>query len=152
MEDKEELLAFCGFYCGDCLGYTRVIAKAARTFMNVLEEYKFDRTAKSVFPEKLKGYDRFSEMLEFMTGLKCDKTCREREDNEVSCEVRKCCRSKGLYACYECDDFETCEKLKSLHGELHYVSSLKNLKAIKKVGLKAWITSGKRHCYWDESH
>ncbi len=150
MKESKDLLAYCGFYCGDCLGYTGVIADAARNFMMVLEKYKFDQTAKSVFPEKLKFYDKFCEILVFMTGLRCEKICREREDSGTSCEVRKCCREGGFYACYECSDFEICEKLRSLHEGLHYDSSVKNLKAIKEMGLEAWILRGKRYCYWGE--
>ena len=68
-KERKDLLAYCGFYCGDCLGYTGVIADAARDFMKVLEKYEFDRTAKCVFPEELEDYDTFYEALGFMTGL-----------------------------------------------------------------------------------
>ncbi|MFQ6064477.1 MAG: DUF3795 domain-containing protein [Candidatus Bathyarchaeia archaeon] len=151
MTESEELLAYCGFYCGDCLGYTGVIADAASGFMMVLEKHKFDRTAKCVFPKELKDYDKFCEMLGFMTGLRCEKICREREDSDTSCRVRECCRDRGFYACYKCDDFEICEKLKSLHNGLHYNSCVRNLKTIKKIGLEAWIIRGKRYCYWNEA-
>lgn len=105
----------------------------------------------SVYSLKLKDYDKFCEMLGFMTGLKCEKICREREDSSTSCKVRKCCRGRGFYACYECDDFENCEKLESLHKGLHYDSCMKNLKAIKEMGLEAWIIRGKRFCYWNDT-
>lgn len=150
MKERKELLAYCGSYCGDCLGYTGVIADAAGDFMMVLEKYKFDRTAKCVFPEELKNYDTFYEVLGFMTGLKCTQICRESEDSSTSCKVRNCCRERGFYACYECDDFEVCDKLMSFMGGLHADSCLKNLKAIKEMGLEAGIIKGKRHCYWDE--
>jgi len=150
MNERKDLLAYCGLYCGDCLGYTGVIADAAKNFMKVLEKYKFDQTAKCVFPEELKNYDTFCEMLVFMTNLKCPKICREREDSDAFCKVRKCCRDRGFHACYECDDFETCEKLKSTHEGLNYDSCVKNLKTIKEMGLEAWIISGKRFCYWNE--
>lgn len=151
MKERKDLLAYCGSFCGDCLGYTGVIADAARAFLRVLEEYQFERTAKGVFPEKLKDYDRFCEMLRFMTDLRCERICREREESGTSCKVRKCCRTRGFYACYECDDFESCDQLQALHGELHYDSCLKNLTAIKETGLEAWIARGKRHCYWHEA-
>lgn len=150
MRERKDLLAYCGFYCGSCLGYTGVIADSAANFKEVLETYKFDRTAKSVFPEELKDYDKFCEILEFMTGLKCGKICRERKDSETICEIRKCCTDRNFFACFECTDFETCEKLRSTHGGLHYDSSLKNLRAIKEMGLKNWLIRGKRYCYWNE--
>jgi hypothetical protein len=149
MKNRKELLAYCGFYCGDCLGHTGVIADATNDFKKVLDKYQFGRTAKSIFPDQLKDYDRFYEIVGFMTGLKCPTSCREWEDSNVACEVRNCCIDNGFYACYECDDFETCEKLKSLMDGLHYDASLKNLKAIREMGLKEWLAKGERHHYWD---
>jgi len=84
-----------------------------------------------------------------MTGLKCPMICREREDTNIACTVRKCCIGKGFYACYECEDFENCDKLQSLMDGLHYDASLKNLKAIKGLGLEEWKSRGKRNHYWD---
>ncbi len=149
MNDKKEQLAYCGFYCGDCLGFTGVIADAAKDFKITLDKFQFDQTAKCVFPDQLHNYDRFYEMIKFMTGLKCPMICRQRQDPDVTCEVRKCCIDKGFYACYECNDFETCDKLKSLMDGLHYESSSKNLKSIREMGLEGWLAKGKRHHYWD---
>jgi len=143
MKNNKKLLAYCGLYCGDCAGYSGEIANTAKKFKKVLEKYKFDRTAKSLFSKELKDYDKFCEMLGFITGLKCPQTCREREDSSTSCKIRKCCKDKGFYACYECDDFKTCNILKSLEG-LHQDSCVKNLEAIKKMGLETWIIKGKR--------
>ena len=39
MKARKDLLAYCGFYCGDCLGYTGVIADAADNLTQVLEKY-----------------------------------------------------------------------------------------------------------------
>jgi hypothetical protein len=117
----------------------------------VLDKYQFYRTARCVFPEELKDYDGFYEALTFMTGLRCKKICRESADTETSCIVRRCCRKKGLYACYKCDEFEECDKLRStLMEELHADSSMANLREIREMGLEAWITKGKRHRYWDD--
>jgi hypothetical protein len=149
MKKKTDLLAYCGFYCGDCLGHTGVIADAAEEFMNVLERYKFDRTVKCMFPDGLRDYSHFSEMLKFLIGLRCGRICREREDTGTSCVVRKCCREHGFYACYECGDLKVCEKLKSLNDGLHYDSCMKNFEAIKEMGLENWIIRRKRFHYWD---
>jgi hypothetical protein len=144
------LLAYCGLYCGDCLGYTGVIADAAKTFKETLDRYRFDLTAKSIFPEELKNYEAFYEALGFMTGLRCPRICREVGDAVTSCEVRRCCRGRGFYACFECDDLEACDKLRSAFGGLHADSCLKNLRAVREMGLENWVTKGRRHHYWDE--
>ncbi|MBU7027269.1 MAG: hypothetical protein HXS48_10035 [Theionarchaea archaeon] len=57
MNEREDLLAYCGFYCGDCLGYTGVIADTPMNFKKVLEKYRFDQTAKCLFPKELKEYE-----------------------------------------------------------------------------------------------
>ncbi len=146
---KRELLAYCGLYCGDCGGYTGAIADAASNLQKELKEYKFELTAKHLFSDALKDYDKFVEMLGFMTELKCDSMCRDKTDKSTSCQIRKCCRGKGYYACYECGDFEVCEKLESMK-DLHRDSCVKNLKAIKEMGLEQWVETGKR--YWFGSH
>lgn len=145
MKEKEKLLAYCGLYCGDCAGYTGEIADRAKELIKIIEKYKFELSAKNMFTKELKDYDKFFKKLKFISGLKCPKICRERIVGSTTCNIRKCCIDKGFYACYECDIFETCDKFKALE-ELHKDSCVKNLKAIKEMGLKNWITNGKR--YW----
>ncbi|MBN1694990.1 DUF3795 domain-containing protein [candidate division WOR-3 bacterium] len=147
---KKDLLAYCGVYCGDCLGHTGVIADAAGEFKKVLEKYEFEKSAKCIFPEQLKDYDKIFDKIVFMASLRCPMICRERTDDNIECEIRKCCKSKGFFACYECDDFKNCEKLKSGMEGLHYEAIIKNLKEIKSMGLEKWIKKGKVHHYWDK--
>ncbi len=142
---NKKLLAYCGLYCGDCAGYTGAIAEASDNLETVLKNYQFELTAKHLFSDALKDYDRFVEMLGFMANLKCASVCRERSDKSTSCRIRKCCKEKGYYGCYECDDFEVCEKLESMK-DLHRDSCVKNLRAIKEIGLEKWVEMGKR--YW----
>ena len=152
MRGRAELVAYCGIYCGDCLGYTGVIADAAETFAAVLDRHQFERTAAWIFPEQLGDYERFREMVGFMSGLRCSGICRKQEEEggPSSCEVKNCCIERGFYACYECHDFETCAKLRALHGDLHLESCLKNIRAIREKGLEAWLADGPRYCYWQE--
>jgi hypothetical protein len=146
---KKYLLAYCGIYCGDCLGYTGVIADAAEDFKCVLEKYEFEKSAKYILPDQLKDYDKIFDKIVFMASLRCPIVCRERTDDNVDCEIRKCCRSKGFFACYQCDNFKNCEKLKSMEG-IHYEAMIKNLKEIREMGLEEWIKRGKAHHYWDK--
>lgn len=86
-----------------------------------------------------------------MTELKCDKFCREKEDTKTSCKIRKCCRSKGFFACYECEIYEKCKILRSTNKkELYGDSYLKNFQAIKERGLEEWIEKGKRYWFADD--
>ncbi len=145
--DKRTLLAYCGFYCGDCLGYTGAIADAAERFQAVLRQYQFGKTAGAMFQEQLAEYDKLLEMVDFMAGLHCPAVCRLRTDH-TSCSARNCCIEKGYFACYECDGFETCERLRAVHVGIHEEACTLNLKTIREMGLDAWLESGERHCYW----
>jgi hypothetical protein len=150
-----ELLAYCGFYCGDCLGYTGVIADAAEAFKVVLDRYQFERTAECVFPQELAEYGKLLEMVGFMTELRCPGVCRRGDPNRPSsadlgsCKIKACCIEKGYYACYECDQFEACELHRAVHEGLHYDSCIKNMRAIREMGLEAWLAGGRRYCYWN---
>lgn len=143
MKPKEELLGYCGLYCGDCAGFSGEIAITSKRLKDLIFKYKFNRTAKELFNGKLREFDKFEKMLQLMTELKCPQICRERGTPEGSCEIKRCCREHGYFACYECEDFTGCEKLKSLEP-LHGDSCIKNLVAIKKLGINKWITQEKR--------
>jgi hypothetical protein len=149
---KAELVAYCGIYCGDCLGYTGVIADAAEGFAEVLDRHQFERTAAGVFPEELEDYGRFREILAFVGDLRCSGICRqgEQDGGPAGCAVKNCCIDKGFYACYECDDFESCARLGTLHEGLHADACAKNMRAIRKKGLEVWLAEGPRTCYWME--
>lgn len=145
MKKNSELLAYCGLYCGDCAGYSGEIADAAQHLKETMERYKFQQTVKHLFPEELKDFQALCEKIDFMTQLKCPKICRQRRADEVKCEIWKCCRNNGFFACHECSTFETCSKLQKM-TELHGDSCLKNLRAVSEMGVDAWIHRGKR--FW----
>lgn len=147
---ERSLLAYCGMYCGECIGCSGVIANAAGDFLKVLDKYEFEKTAVNVFPNDLGEYDKFIDMLEFMGGLRCKTTCRSVDGGESKCEARQCAVENGHYVCSECEEFEDCEKLDNVLGSLHTESCRMNLRAIKKMGLDAWLEKGKKHHYWDK--
>jgi hypothetical protein len=135
-----------------CLGYTGAIADAAESFSRVLEKYRFDRTVECVFPEQLEDYSRLCDILAFTAELRCSGICREEapDRSPSTCEIKNCCRVKGYYACYECASFETCDRFALVQQGLHTASCIKNMRAIRQMGLEVWKARGKRHCYWDE--
>ena len=145
----EKLLSYCGIYCGDCLGYTGIIAEAAKQLQDTRKEYRFDQSAKHVFAKELKDYSRFEEMLGFMTELRCNRTYSSFDGGESKCEIHQCNLEHGYGGCYECDDYIECDKLRNTLGGLYYEACLKNLKEIKKMGLQQWLAEGKSNHYWD---
>jgi hypothetical protein len=144
MENRKELLGYCGLYCGDCPAYTGEIADAATTMLDMLAKYRVDLVADSILPKELNDYATFRKTLEFMGKARCDAICRNRDNKTTSCGIRKCCREKGYFGCHECDDFEDCEHIKTFMKGFHADACVKNLQAIREMGVETWIEKGNR--------
>jgi len=143
---EKDLIAYCGLYCGDCFGYQGKIADLARDLRKELRQAKFAKTAEFLstdsFFEVFKDYRQCYDVLGAMVRFRCRKACRGG-GGPPFCKMRKCCQKKGIDGCWQCDEFETCEKLDFLepsHGDAH----LKNLRKIRKQGVDAFV-EGKRH-------
>ena len=144
---EKDLIAYCGLYCGDCFGYQGKIADLARDLRKELRQAKFDKTAELLstipFFATFKDYRQCYEVLGALVKFHCKNTCRGG-GGPPFCKMRQCCQKKGIEGCWQCDEFETCEKLDTLkpnHGDAH----LKNLRIIKKQGVDEFI-KGKR--FW----
>ncbi len=148
VEENKNLLAYCGLYCGDCFAYKGKIADLARDLRKELRDVKFDKTAESLsslsFFEVFKNYKQSYDVLGAMVKFRCKRACKGG-GGPPFCKIRKCCQKKGIEGCWECDEFETCNKLdflKENHGDAH----IKNLRKIKRAGLDDFI-KGKRLWY-----
>lgn len=147
MAENKDLIAYCGLYCGDCFGYQGKIADLARDLRKELRQAKFAKTAASLadipFFAVFKDYPQCYEVLGAMVRFRCKNTCRGG-GGPPGCKMRNCCQKKGIEGCWECEEFETCQKLdflKANHGDAH----IRNLRTIKKKGTEQFI-EGKR--YW----
>lgn len=148
MAEENELLAYCGLYCGDCHGYKGKIPDLARDLRKELRAAHYDRFAasfsQSPFGKPLAHYMECYDALGLMMKFRCKKGCR-KGGGPPFCKIRICCQEKGIAGCWECDEFESCKKpefLVPVHGDAH----IKNLRAVKKKGVKGFL-SGKR--YWE---
>lgn len=45
MAKKQDLIGYCGLYCGDCSGYTQTVANLARDLRKELRRYRYDKMA-----------------------------------------------------------------------------------------------------------
>jgi len=155
-QDMQKYIAYCGMYCEDCPWYTGKIADFARDLRKELRNTRFEKLAEFIakFPQYavFKGYTRCYEVLGAMVKMRCSRICKEG-GIVLSCKIRKCCQKREIVGCWECGEFEKCEKLDFLkpgHGDAH----LKNLRRLKRKGVNAFL-EGKK--YWfsvikDESH
>jgi hypothetical protein len=146
MIDSEELIAYCGLYCGDCHGYQQKVPDLARDLRKELRKSKYKKFADSIstnsFGRAFRDYDKCYEVLGAMVKFRCHKGCRAG-GGPPFCKIRKCCQKRGITGCWECSDFENCDKLDFL-CPVHDDGHIQNLRIIKKRGAQEFI-SGKRH-------
>jgi hypothetical protein len=136
----ENLIAYCGLYCGDCHGYMGNIPDLARDLRKELRKIHYDKFAHFIstysFGKDFKNYDDAYKVLGAMVKFRCRRGCRNG-GGSLFCKIRKCAQRKGFDGCWECTDFESCEELEFLepvHGEAH----IHNLKNIRNKGEKTF--------------
>jgi len=121
------------------------IADLARDLRKKLREAKFAQVAQGLsgFFKEFKNYEQCYEVLGAMVRLRCRRDCRGGGGPPV-CKIRACCQKKNIQGCWECEEFETCERLDFLRP-IHEDAHIKNLRKIKKQGVDKFL-EGKR--YW----
>jgi hypothetical protein len=146
IEQGDKLVAFCGLCCLDCHGYSGKVADLARDLRKELRASKYDKFAHFISNEKFgaafKDYDKCYEVLGAMVKFRCRKGCRDG-GGPPFCKIRNCCQKQAIEGCWQCDQFETYNKLDFLKG-VHEDAHLKNLRLIKKKGVAEFI-KGKRN-------
>ena len=123
------------------------LADLAHDLRKELRQTKFEKQAeilsKFSFFKTLKNYQQCYDILGTLVRFRCKRACRKGGGSPF-CKMRICCQKKGIKGCWECFEFETCEKLnflKPVHNDAH----LKNLRIINKQGTKKFL-EGKK--YW----
>jgi len=127
-EQGSNLIAYCGLNCAECFGYKMTVSEAAKSLRRELRAAKLKDAWKEI--PFLGEYVPFKKSLDGLAMLRCPKACRGGGGNPW-CKIRKCCLKKGFDGCWQCADFEACNKLQE-----EYV---KNIKRIKRVGVSGFI-------------
>ena len=79
-------------------------------------------------------YEPFEKSLDGLAALRCPEACRGG-GGPPWCKIRKCCQKKGFDGCWECTEFETCNKLKDEDKD----AFIKRIKRIKRIGIDGFI-------------
>lgn len=139
-------VAYCGLCCDDCHAHNGKIPDLARDLRKELRATRYEKfasfMAKSYFGQGFKEYPKAYETLGAMVKFRCRRGCRNGGGNPA-CRIRKCAQKKGYEGCFQCVEFESCEKLeflKPVHDDAH----LKNLRLIKKKGVTKFL-KGRRN-------
>jgi hypothetical protein len=103
-------------------------------------------------------FDRFKDMavftgiLDSIIKLQCKTPCREAGGCSVAgnihqCSALQCVKSKQYQGCWQCDEFESCDKLKFLKKNYGFVIE-ENLKTAREKGVTEVKSYGNRYYAW----
>lgn len=144
----KELTGYCGLYCGDCIRYQSTASELADELLNEIDKSDFAEYAKikRAHKKEFENFESFISLLKAISAIKCEVPCGLGGDGcGGTCEIIECVSAKGFAGCWECNDFEKCDKfdfLEPFHGD----APLKNLKIIKKLGIENWAKYREK-CY-----
>jgi hypothetical protein len=105
---EEKLITYCGGYGGTCArwcGYAEF-----RDVVALLAEWVDAQGYQHWMPHETHEFDysEFRKGLEFFSKndswLVCHECCKGGDGNP-DCEIRKCCRERGLEICFDCYEF-----------------------------------------------
>ena len=137
---EQNLTAYCGLYCGDCIRYKCKASEIANELLKEVDTHHFSEYAnvKRTHMKEFENFESVISSLKAIVTIKCEKPCRIGGNGcEGECEIIKCAEKKSIEGCWECDKFEKCEKLDFLKP-FHANGAINNLKLIKKHGLDNW--------------
>jgi hypothetical protein len=147
MKDQD-LTAYCGLYCGDCIRFQCRASDLSALLLVELERSHFQEYSKVKrhHAKELQDYESMIEVLKRISAIKCEVPCRlGGEGCNGPCQITKCVKDKAIQGCWNCPEFEGCNKLdflKPFHGD----APLKNLRKIKEFGVDTWAKYREK-CY-----
>jgi len=118
---KDKLIAYCGLYCPKC--YKMTISEAAINLKKELDNKQGCGKLNCLS-------ESFKLELDELIALRCNKICKDG-GGSLDCKIRKCCIEKSFDGCWECNDFESCDKL-----SLQFVENLKSISNNAALKLK----------------
>lgn len=148
MTKEKDLTGYCGLYCGDCIRYKCKASNLAEELLSEIEEKHFTKYAnvKRAHTKEFENFESFIALLKAISKINCEMPCGLGGNGcGGKCEIIECASAKGFEGCWDCDDFERCDKfdfLKPFHGE----APLKNLRKIKELGIDNWAKYREK-CY-----
>lgn len=125
------MIGYCGVCCNHCGMYSR-IPKTAEELKRFVQAYRYGDWIQHITQDF--EFENFMKGLNWFANSFC-KGCLQ-DGGMPNCEVRTCCRDKGLRNCYFCQDFEKCEKL-GYQKATYKIGD--NWTRINQIGYENWL-------------
>jgi hypothetical protein len=133
--DINDLVNYCGTYCGLCAryhGYT-AFRKAVSMVSEIVDAHGFQYWMPTAVKDF--NYTEFRKGLTFFSDAESWLVCRgscKSGDGRPDCPMRDCCREKKINICFDCTAFP-CDKVGWNEG------TLKRAREYKKLGKEKWL-------------
>jgi len=128
---KDVIIGYCGVCCNHC-GMKKRIPKMAEELKRFVKAYRYAEWIKYVTKEF--DFENFMAGLDWFSGSGC--TGCIQSGGMPNCEIRNCCKGKGLRNCYFCADFLKCEKL-DYQRKTYKINE--NYGRIRKIDYENWL-------------
>lgn len=151
-EKPQNLVGYCGLYCGACGIYQGKIKQAVENLRKIISTYGFDKITSELakWEPAFQHYTEYEKVLNGFVKIFGDCPACIKGGGDPNCAVRECCKQKTYTTCAQCTEMETCEKLQRYGSR-----ALEGLRKIKTIGIDKWaiemqkkVDSG--YCYLDE--
>lgn len=129
-------VAYCGLYCRVCYWYDDELRKPAKQLLKLVKKH-FEIAGWIDY----KGEDSKATIkgLEILSKSACSFNCKGG-GGWSGCPVRKCCISKGVDFCFECQNFPCANwDEKGEHGNVFTAAKKKRLLEMKEIEVEEWI-------------
>lgn len=102
--------------------------------------------------DAFKDMEIFMHVLDALAAIQCKTTCQEADGCSAGgvtdqCQALKCIKSKNYEGCWQCTEFEACDKLAFLKMSYGHVIN-ENLTTAKEKGIEAVTSHGDKYYAW----
>jgi hypothetical protein len=104
------------------------VSEAAKSLRRELHSEKVKAIWKDI--PFLGDYEEFKKSLDGLAKMRCTKACSGGGGNPW-CKIRICCQKKDIKGCWECESFESCNKLNDRYRDC--------VKQINKIGFEKYL-------------
>ncbi|MEN6355875.1 MAG: DUF3795 domain-containing protein [Armatimonadota bacterium] len=153
MSDARKVTAYCGLCCLDCIPNNHRLLELVKELAGVLDEVGFEEYAahKSRREPIFNGYPAFRKVLDAIPRIECSGSCYEGPVSELGCardcSIRRCAIGHDFAGCWECDEVDNCDLMRSCKGFHPGLES--NLRMIREHGIENWLDKRGIHYWWD---
>lgn len=130
---ESNMIACCGLNCATCFSYKMNVSEAAKSLRRELHSEKVKVIWKDI--PFLGDYNEFKKSLDGLAKMRCTKACSGGGGNPW-CKIRICCQKKEINGCWQCEGFESCNKLNDRYRDC--------VNQINKIGFEKYLAKIKK--------